>query len=149
MTPETLATVHARAFAGQGRAWSAAEFAALMASPLVFVTGDTRGFALGRVIADEAELLTLATDPGHRRQGHARACLSAFAAEASARGADTAFLEVAEDNAAALALYDGAGFTQTARRAGYYPGGRAAVVMRKSLQLMIDPEPRTFGNHEI
>ncbi|MGX0901483.1 ribosomal-protein-alanine N-acetyltransferase [Roseovarius sp. MBR-79] len=133
MTPEALADTHARAFAGQGRAWSAAEFAALLASPHVFVSGDARGFALGRVIADEAELLTLATDPGHRRQGHARACLCAFAAEARARGAETAFLEVAEDNAAALALYAGAGFAQTARREGYYPGGRTAVVMQKHL----------------
>ncbi len=133
MTPEALADTHARAFAGQGRAWSAAEFAALLASPHVFVTGDARGFALVRVIADEAELLTLATDPDHRRQGHARACLVAFFAEARARGAATAFLEVAEDNAAALALYRGAGFTQTARREGYYPGGRAAVVMQKHL----------------
>ncbi|MAU52788.1 MAG: ribosomal-protein-alanine acetyltransferase [Roseovarius sp.] len=133
MTPEALAATHARAFAGQGRAWSAAEFAALLASPHVFVTGDARGFALGRVIADEAELLTLATDPGHRRQGRAHACLAAFAEEAQARGAATAFLEVAEDNAAALALYAQAGFGETARRAGYYPGGRAAVVMQRPL----------------
>ena len=117
----------------EGRAWSAAEFAALLASPHVFVTGDARGFALGRVIADEAELLTLATDPGHRRQGRAHACLAAFAEEAQARGAATAFLEVAEDNAAALALYAQAGFGETARRAGYYPGGRAAVVMQRPL----------------
>ncbi|MBE0452686.1 GNAT family N-acetyltransferase [Roseovarius autotrophicus] len=133
MTPEAFATAHARAFAEEGRAWSADEFTALLASPLNFVTGDAHGFALGRVIADEAELLTLATDPDCRRQGRARACLSAFAAEARARGAVTAFLEVAEDNTAALALYKGAGFTEIARRAGYYPGGRAAVVMRKSL----------------
>ena len=51
-----MAALHARAFAGQGRAWSAAEFADLLASSLVFAVGDTRGFALGRVIADEAEV---------------------------------------------------------------------------------------------
>jgi ribosomal-protein-alanine N-acetyltransferase len=133
MTPEALAATHARAFAGQGRAWSAAEFAALLASPHRLVTGDARSDALGRVIAEEAELLPLATDPGHRRQGRARACLSAFATAARARGAVVAFLEVAEDNTAALALYGAAGFTEIARRAGYYPGSRAAVVMHKHL----------------
>ena len=71
-------------------------------------------------MADEAEVLTLATDPDHRRKGLARACLSAFDAGARARGATTAFLEVAEDNAPALALYRAAGYRETARRAGYY-----------------------------
>ncbi|MBC7131836.1 MAG: GNAT family N-acetyltransferase [Roseovarius sp.] len=133
MTPEALALTHARAFAGQGRAWSAAEFADLLASPHVLAIGDARAFALGRVVAGEAELLTLATDPGHRRAGRARACLVAFMAQARARGARTAFLEVAEDNAPARALYEQAGFAEAGRRAGYYPGGRAAVVMHKAL----------------
>lgn len=133
MTPEALATIHARAFAGQGRAWSAMEFADLLADPGAFVTGNSHAFALGRVVAGEAELLTIATDPACRRAGHARACLAAFEAVARARGAETVFLEVAEDNAAALGLYRGAGFAQMARRKGYYAGGRDAIVMRKPL----------------
>ena len=39
-------------------------------------------------------------------------------------------LEVAADNDAAQALYASAGFVEIARRPGYYPGGRDAVVMR-------------------
>lgn len=120
MTPETLSTCHARAFANSGRAWSAEEFATLLDSAFVFAMGDAKAFILGRVMADEAEVLTLATDPDHRRKGLARACLSAFDAGARARGATTAFLEVAEDNAPALALYRAAGYRETARRAGYY-----------------------------
>lgn len=128
MTPETLAATHARAFAGQGRGWSAAEFAALLDSPHVFAAGDARAFALGRVIADEAELLTLATDPAHRRAGLARAALTAFEAEARTRGAARGFLEVAADNAAARALYAAARWRDCARRPAYYPraGGPAA-----------------------
>lgn len=133
MTPETLAALHARAFAGQGRAWSAAEFAGLLAGPGVFVAGDSRALALGRVVAGEAELLTLATDPSCRREGRARACLATFEAAARARGAEAVFLEVAEDNAAALSLYERAGFSRMARRKGYYAGGRDAIVMRKPL----------------
>ena len=127
MTPEALAALHARAFA-PARGWRAAEFAALLESPHVFAVGDTRAVALGRVAAGEAELLTLATDPDHRRCGRARACLAAFAAEARTRGATEAFLEVAADNAAARALYAADGWTETGRRPGYYPRGEHPAV---------------------
>ena len=137
MTPETLAAIHARAFAGQGRGWSAQEFAALLDSPYVFVCHKENAFALGRVIADEAELLTLATDPATRRRGRARAALAGFEAEAQARGATRGFLEVAEDNAPARALYAASKWQEMARRAGYYPraGGQAvdALILEKSL----------------
>ncbi len=132
-----MAACHSSAFAGIGRAWSNVEFNALVDSPLVFVTGDARGFALGRVIADEAELLTLATAPAHQRSGLARTCLAAFEREAALRGARVAFLEVAEDNLPARALYDGAGYTEAARRTAYYvrQNGETsdALVLRKSL----------------
>jgi len=137
MTPETLAATHARAFAGQGRGWSAAEFGDLLDSPHVFAVGDARAFALGRTITDEAELLTLATDPAHRRAGLARAALAAFEARARARGALRGFLEVAAGNTAARALYAEAGWREGARRRGYYPGpgGEAedALVLEKHL----------------
>lgn len=128
MTPDALAACHARAFCGPDRAWRAGEFAALLQSPHVFVTGDGRGFALGRALAGEAELLTLATDPGHRRLGLARASLAAFEAEARARAAETAFLEVAADNHAACALYQAAGYALQGERRGYYPRPGAAAV---------------------
>jgi ribosomal-protein-alanine N-acetyltransferase len=97
---------------------------------------DLRAFALGRVILDEAELLTLATDPDRRRQGLARACLAAFEEEARQRAATTAFLEVAATNAAARALYESAGWHRTGLRKDYYksPQGRIdAIVMSKPL----------------
>lgn len=134
MTPEEMAACHGRAFKGQGRAWSVAEFAGLMKTPLVFAVGNACAFALGRVIADEAELLTLACDPVHRRTGLGRACLGCFETEAHARGAVTAFLEVAADNAAARALYQAAGYEEVARRSGYYAGGTVdALILRKAL----------------
>ncbi len=137
MTPEEMARTHARAFDGQARAWSAAEFRALLDNHLTFATGDRHAFALGRASANEAELLTLATDPAYQRRGLARACLAAFETEARRRGARIAFLEVAADNAPALALYRVAGYAQTARRAAYYPraDGPAAdaLILRKPL----------------
>lgn len=119
MTPDGLAQLHAACFTTP-RPWSAAEIAGLVASPLVFVLGDPRGFVMGRVIADEAELLTLAVAPGARRQGRGAALLAGFEAAARDRGAATAFLEVAADNAAARALYLGAGWIPAGKRRGYY-----------------------------
>lgn len=136
MTPEDMARTHARAFAGQSRGWSAQEMADLVQSPLVFAVGDARAFALGRAIAGEAELLTLATDPDHRRLGLARGCIAAFEATAQSRGARTAFLEVAADNMAARALYKVSGYQEIACRTGYYThADRAAVdalILQKS-----------------
>lgn len=137
MTPEVIAHLHASAFEGQGRAWSIEEFATLLESTHTVHVGDDRCFALGRVIVDEAELLTIATAPTYRRRGLACAALSAFEHAAHARGAAQVFLEVSEDNPAAHRLYVSAGYDQTARRAGYYhmPDGRTvdALILRKSL----------------
>ena len=136
MAPEILAALHLRAFAGQGRAWKAPEFGQLLSSPKVWVFGDERAFGLGRVVTDEAELLTLVCDPDHRRKGLARDLLGQFESEAADRGADRLFLEVSSDNQAALCLYASADFAEIGRRAGYYktPSGRAdAIIMEKRL----------------
>ncbi|UWQ54631.1 GNAT family N-acetyltransferase [Leisingera caerulea] len=137
LTPEDLAATHAAAFT-QSRPWSAAEFASLLDSPLTFATGDARCFALVRVIADEAELLTIATSPAHQRQGLARACMADWESAARARGAAEVFLEVAADNAPAQALYNACGFAECGRRAGYYRREGAkpadAILMRKALR---------------
>ncbi|MCB4457706.1 GNAT family N-acetyltransferase [Leisingera sp. McT4-56] len=137
LTPETMAATHAAAFT-QSRPWSAAEFAGLLDSPLVFAAGSARCFALVRVIADEAELLTIATDPAHQRKGLARACMAEWESAARARGAAEVFLEVAADNAPAQALYRACGFAECGRRAGYYRRQDAkaadAILMRKALR---------------
>ncbi len=129
-----LAATHARAM--EDRPWSADEFTSLLSSPNVFLIGNPICFALGRVAADEAELLTLATDPDNRRKGLARAALTAFDTTAIVRGAKAAFLEVAANNGAAIALYLSKGWFETGRRKGYYAFDRGkidAVVMRRDL----------------
>lgn len=117
--------------------WNETDFAALLAAPGTFAVGDSRAFALGRVVVDEVELLTIATHPEHRRKGLARGTLAAFEAEALARGARTAHLEVAAGNTAARGLYEAAGYRQTGLRRGYYrlpEGGRMdALLMTKTL----------------
>ena len=136
MTPDQMGDLHARGMTTPPP-WSARDFKDLLASPLVFTVGDTSAFAMGRVIADEAELLTIVTDPDQRRSGLGRACLATFESEAARRGATTAFLEVAETNAPARALYASEGWRETGRRKGYYAtsdGTRVdAILMAKPL----------------
>lgn len=136
MRPAELAALHAACFTTP-RPWTEAEFESFLTTPHVFLLGDAQGFVVGRAVADEAELLTLAVAPGARRRGVGGALVAAFEAEARDRGAAEAFLEVAEDNAAARALYAAAGYRETGRRPGYFrqPDGQpvAAVLMAHAL----------------
>lgn len=137
MTPSDLAAVHARVFSST-RAWTETEFAHLLQQQSTIMCGDTRCFVLLRVIADEAEILTLATDPAHRRRGLAREALTQAQDAACQAGATQMFLEVAEDNDAAKNLYSSTGYIQVGRRPGYYvpkdAAPIAALVLRKQLQ---------------
>ena len=135
MTPEALARLHAAAFA-RDRPWTEAEFASLLALPGTLLLGDGRAFLLGRVAVDEAEVLTLATHPDHRRRGLAAVLLARFEEQARTLGAARVFLEVAEDNAPARALYEGHGYREVGRRKGYYArpeGAVAALVLARPL----------------
>ncbi len=136
MTPDAMAALHARAFTDQ-RPWTATEFASLLDSPHTVLVTDPMGFLLGRVLAGEAEVLTLAVDPDAQRQGRARRLLTRFLADATANGATQAFLDVAADNTAARALYTHAGFRAAGRRRAYFAraAGPAvdAIVMAREL----------------
>jgi ribosomal-protein-alanine N-acetyltransferase len=140
-----MAEIHRQAFDAPesfDAPWSAAEFAALLAGPGVFAMGATlggatpegaaqpAGFVLCRVAADEAEILTLATLPDHRRRGVASALLAAANASAARAGAAVMFLEVAGDNPAAHALYLARGFREVGLRPHYYPRAGGAVQAR-------------------
>lgn len=114
---EALAAIHAEAFETP---WDAASLSALLASPGVFVVAEADGFILIRVVADEAEILTLAVRPPAWRGGLGARLVEAAVVRAAALGAERMFLEVAEDNAAARALYARAGFHEAGRRRGYY-----------------------------
>lgn len=137
MTPAEMAALHGRVFTVP-RPWSAAEFADLLSGPHVFALGAADGFILGRAIAGEAEVLTLAVAPERRRQGIARRLLTLFSAEARARTAVSAFLEVAEDNAAAISLYQGAGFVRAGRRKGYFTTATGARLDALVMVLPLD-----------
>lgn len=115
--PAALAALHAEAFAAP---WDSAAFADLLAQPGVFAVVESDGFILMRQVADEAEILTLAVRPAARRAGLGGRLVGQAAVRSAAAGATRLFLEVAEGNAAARALYARAGFSEVGRRRGYY-----------------------------
>lgn len=133
-----LATAHANSFP---EPWSAPDFEALLTSSggfgLACRDGEAiQAFLVGRAIAGESEVLTLAVNPAGRRRGLARGLLDAAAEVAQETGAEVMFLEVAADNDAAIGLYEGAGFVRAGARRGYYKGPDGpvdAVVMRRDL----------------
>lgn len=136
MNPETLAEIHKAAFPNS-RTWDAQEMSRLLESHLVFLVPGDVGFALGRAVAEDCELLTIAVPPSHRRKGVGFDLLEKFESEARKRGATTSFLEVAEDNEGALALYRRYGYETIAKRPNYYTrrdGEQiAACLMKKAL----------------
>ena len=130
-----LAALHGACFQ---RGWSEKEIASLLHLPgglawMGRLGGRPAGLAIIRAIAGEAEVLTIGVTPEARRQGLAGLLLQACEAGAAAAGADRLFLEVSERNQPAIALYDGAGYRETGRRAAYYADGSDARLMEKAL----------------
>lgn len=109
-----------------GEAWTAPQCAGLLPIPGVWLSlarcgEEVIGFAMGRVVAREAELLLLAVKTKDQRRGVGQLLLDAFVARAAARGAGRLHLEVREGNHA-VKLYSRSGFTQVGRRRNYYNG---------------------------
>jgi ribosomal-protein-alanine N-acetyltransferase len=136
MTPDKFAALHAAAFK-HSRAWSSEEFTRLLAQKSTVAFCNEYTLLIGRLIADEAEILTIATHPDYQMRGHAKSALVAFEREVQSRGGKTIFLEVADDNDSAKSLYLREGFERIATRNRYYsrPNGQFAdaLVMKKYL----------------
>jgi len=104
--------------------------------------GSPAGFVIWRVADDEAEIITIGVRPGDRGVGIGHLLVAAAEAGAAAKGAQRMVLEVAAGNAAALALYDAAGYRRVGRRTAYYRDrtGRTidAIVMARGLPAQME-----------
>ena len=123
---DVMAVMHDSFDARFGEAWTLAQCAGLLPLPGVWLTlaradDEVLGFALARLVADEAELLLLAVKNAAQRRGIGRVLLEHFEGEAVTRGAARLHLEVREGNHA-LRLYELAGFRLVGRRRDYYCG---------------------------
>jgi [ribosomal protein S18]-alanine N-acetyltransferase len=134
-----IATLHAASFR---RGWSEHEVETLLLDRAVIahrvtIANKVTGFIMSRKAADEAEILSVAVNARQRGRRLARSLLTLHLRRLAGMGARTVFLEVDENNAPALRLYDRAGFREVGRRPNYYPatGGKTAtaLVLRRDL----------------
>lgn len=87
---------------------------------IIKVGGCEAGYALGNVVADEAELYRIAVLPEYRRQGLGKELLCGFLNLCREKSAAAVFLEVRSKNQGAIALYKSAGFAPVGMRKNYY-----------------------------
>lgn len=117
--------------------WSADSFAEHAQKTNSILVNFVDGFISGRVIFDEAEIITVAVQPASRHQGIASQMILEFEANARKLGAKSVFLEVSDGNAHARILYRRAGFIQVGTRPKYYrwPDGSTneALILKKEL----------------
>jgi ribosomal-protein-alanine N-acetyltransferase len=133
-----LAQLHGASF---HRGWGEGEFDQMLAERNTLVHRlrrgrKTIGFAVSRIAADEAEILSIAVDARHRGRGLSRDLLLTHLGHLAGRGVRTVFLEVEENNQPARRLYDRAGFAVTGRRERYYRQDSQqlnALIMRRDL----------------
>jgi [ribosomal protein S18]-alanine N-acetyltransferase len=107
--------------------WDEAAINSLLEHPastsLIAVTGDPKvivGFVIGQLAADEAEILSIGCTPEWQRVGLGKMVVQGLVRAAKRGDAKRLFLEVAEDNTAARALYASLGFVESGRRKRYY-----------------------------
>lgn len=134
-----IAVLHSASF---NRGWSEQEVETLLLDRHVIAHratsgGKLAGFIMSRLVEDEAEILSVAVAARSQGRGLARTLLTLHLRRLAGLGARAVFLEVDEHNAAALKLYDRAGFGEISRRANYYPGAggkpAAALILRRDL----------------
>src|SRR5512144_2025328 len=104
--------------------WTPGNFRDALAAGYCASVGEREGrivaYGVLMLAPGEAQLLNLSVVPDARREGLGRALLAQFIDDARRLGAEQMFLEVRVGNAAAIALYESAGFARIARRMAYY-----------------------------
>lgn len=111
--------------------WSASDFADLKKSGCDIIVSQN-GFVVWRVVADEAEIITIGVHPDARKSGIASAMLAIIENDIKKRGGKKIFLEVAENNEPARKLYEANGYKKIGVRPKYYDG-IDAIMMDKDL----------------
>ena len=109
-----------------GEAWNPRQMESMIALPNIAIylarkTNALAGFAITRTVCDQCELLLIAVDPPHRREGIGARLIDRIIADARGAGISKLFLEMRDGNFAGQ-LYERFGFERVGRRANYYNG---------------------------
>jgi ribosomal-protein-alanine N-acetyltransferase len=138
---EAIAALHKQLF---DPPWDEAGIRALLDHPastaFVAMVGNPKtaaGFVMAQLAADEGEILSVGVAKEWQRKGIGRRLIDGLARAMARAEVKCVFLEVAADNAAALALYRRLGFTENGRRKGYYERNGAPAVDAVKLTLKV------------
>jgi [ribosomal protein S18]-alanine N-acetyltransferase len=117
-------------------AWSPAQFwSELGHQDRTYLVAESTGgiAAYGGVMVRPpiADIQTIAVSLDQRGRGLGRGLLEQLLAITEESGCSEVLLEVAADNAKAIALYESEGFQVIARRTSYYGPGLDALIMRR------------------
>ncbi len=93
--------------------------------------GKTLGYCIFMCAADEGEILKIAVDVAHRKDGIGNALLKETLKKLYSLGAKNVFLEVRRSNINAISLYEKSGFKKMGERKNYYPDGEDALILIK------------------
>ena len=94
------------------------------------LNGRVVGMVVAWLIVDEIHIATIAIHPDFRKQGFGEKLLSHTLQSAKTEGAVNSFLEVRENNDAAIIMYRKFGYVESGRREGYYKdNGEDAILM--------------------
>jgi len=135
-----LAALHQKSFKFP---WTAVEFRQLLEHPgthgqiALNAHLGPLGFIVLRKCVDEAEILTFCVEVQHRNQKIATRIFNSVLSQYINGSINRVFLEVAEDNLAAIGLYQNCGFKNAGQRPGYYctqgATAKKAIIMALTL----------------
>lgn len=101
--------------------------------PLIFKNDRIHGYMVTRIVADEAELCSIAVRKENMGKGVAQSMLAACDSILDSRSISQMFLEVRTSNLRAIQFYHRNGFQDMGVRKKYYQDGEDALLMSRRL----------------
>ena len=117
--------------------WSRRQFIDEFESPfaaldVAVIDQQIAGYLCSWLICGELQIQNLATSPQYRRRGIGQTLLEYVIERSQQQGLLSAWLEVREDNQAAIKLYLASGFEVQGRRKKYYQDGEDALLLGRN-----------------
>jgi ribosomal-protein-alanine N-acetyltransferase len=113
---------------GQFSPWSRKIFEDCLTKPYFAFSLDQEskplGYYIGMKVLDEVTLMDIVVSTAHQGNGFGKSLLQHFMDQCSQNNIQQIWLEVRESNAAAIHLYDTAGFILVEQRVNYYPSAK-------------------------
>jgi ribosomal-protein-alanine N-acetyltransferase len=113
---------------GQFSPWSRKIFEDCLTKPYFAYSLDQEsqplGYYIGMTVLDEVTLMDIVVSAAHQGNGLGKSLLQHFLEQCNQNKIQQVWLEVRESNAAAITLYDNAGFILVEQRVNYYPSAK-------------------------